>query len=56
MYFSGPLHTDEQGLDDQLEPIYNSSVLIQDVARKTCRERWTVETRSERGVKLTAGT
>ena len=35
----GPLHTDEQALGDQLEPIYNSSVLIQDIAWKTCRER-----------------
>ena len=30
--------------DDQLEPIYNSSVLIQNVALKTSRERWTIET------------
>ena len=28
----GPLHMDEQRQDDQREPIYNSSVLIQDVA------------------------
>ena len=27
-------------IDDQLEPIYNSSVPIQDVALKTNRERW----------------
>ena len=26
----GPLHTDEKVLDDQLEPIYNSSVRTQD--------------------------
>ena len=35
--------------DDQLESIYNSSVPIQDVALKTYRERWTIETGGERG-------
>ena len=40
---------DEQRLDDQLEPIYSSSVPIQDVASKTCQERWTIETCGERG-------
>ena len=40
---------DEQREDDQLEPIYNNSVLIQDVALKTYRERWTIETGGERG-------
>ena len=34
---------DEQRLDDQLEPIFSSSVQIQDVAWKTSRERWTGE-------------
>ena len=34
---------------DQLEPIYNNFVLIQDVAWKTCRERWTIETNGEKG-------
>ena len=34
-YICGPLHMDEQRQDDQLEPTYNSSVLIQDVALKT---------------------
>ena len=48
MYSRGPLHMDEQSLDDQPEPIYNSIVPIQDVAWKTCRERWTIETGSER--------
>ena len=42
------LHTDEQGLGHQLEPICNSSVLIQDVAWKTCRKQWTIETSGER--------
>ena len=31
IYSSRPLHMNEQKSDDQLEPIYNSSVLIQDV-------------------------
>ena len=37
----GPLHMDEQRQYDQLEPIYSSSVPIQDVALKTCRKQWT---------------
>ena len=40
---------DEQGLGDQLEPIYNSFVLIQEVAWKTCREWWTRETGGKKG-------
>ena len=48
MYSCGALHTDEQELGNQLEPIYNSSVLIQDVAWKTDRDRWTIETSGER--------
>ena len=38
-----PFHMDEQRQDDQLEPTNNSSVLIQDVALKTYRKRWTIE-------------
>ena len=34
---------DQQGQDDQLEPIYNSSTPIQGVALKTYWERWTIE-------------
>ena len=34
---------DEQRQNDQLEPTYNSSVPIQDVALKTKRKRWTIE-------------
>ena len=41
MYSCGPLHTNEQRLADQLEPIYNNSVLIQD--------RWTIEMGGMRG-------
>ena len=40
---------DEQRQDDQLEPTYNSSVSIQDVALKTYRKRWTIEKCSGRG-------
>ena len=40
---------DEQRQDDQLEHMYDSSVLIEDVALKTYRERWTIETGDERG-------
>ena len=40
---------DEQRQDDQLEPIYNSSVPIQDIALKTSREQWVIETGGERG-------
>ena len=32
IYTCGFLHMDQQWLDDQLDPIYNSSVLIRDVA------------------------
>ena len=45
----GPLHMDEQRQDNQLEPIYNSSVPIQNVALKTFQERWMIEMGSERG-------
>ena len=40
---------DEEMQDDQLEPIYSSSVPIEDVALKTYRERWTIETGGGRG-------
>ena len=40
---------DEQRQDDQQEPIYNNSMPIQDVALKTYRERWTIETDDGRG-------
>ena len=40
---------DEQRQDGPLEPIYNNSVPIQDIAWKTSRERKTLETGGERG-------
>ena len=49
MYSCRPLYMDEQRLDDLLEPIHISSVTIQDVAWKTCREQWTIETGGDRG-------
>ena len=43
-YSCGPLH-----MDEQIEPIYHSSVPIQYVDLKTYRERWTTKTCGERG-------
>ena len=39
MHSGGPLHTDEQGSGNQLEPICNSSVRIQDVGASNGRQR-----------------
>ena len=44
MFSCGPLHTNEQKLDDPLEIIYSYSVRTQDVALKICQMRWTIET------------
>ena len=51
-YFSGPFHMDEQRQDVLLEPTYNSSVQIQDVALKTSRRRWTIERGCEKGLAI----
>ena len=40
MYSCGLLHMDEQRQNDQQEPMYHSSVSIQEVAWRTCREQW----------------
>ena len=40
---------DEQREDDQLDLIYNSSVSIQDIAWKTSREQWSIETGGVKG-------
>ena len=40
---------DEQKEDNQLEPMYNSSLLIQDTALKTSRKQWMIETGGKRG-------
>ena len=49
IYSCGLLHVDEQRQDDQLEPIYNKSVSIYDIAVKTSWEPWTIETGGDRG-------
>ena len=48
-YICEPLHVDEQRQDDQLEPTYNSSVRIQDVALKTYWEWRTIKKGGGRG-------
>ena len=48
-YSCGSLHMDKQRQNDQLEPTFNSSVLIQDVALKTYWKWWTIEKGGERG-------
>ena len=40
---------DKERQYDKLEPIYNSSVPIQDIALKISREQWTIGTGGERG-------
>ena len=45
---SGPLHTDEQVLDDFLELIYSSSVRTQDLVLKTFLKRLMIKTNGER--------
>ena len=40
---------DEQMEDDQLEPIYNSSVPLQDIPLKTYQESGTIEMGDEKG-------
>ena len=49
IYSSESHHMDEQIQDNQLEPIYNSSVPIQDVTWRASRERRKLETGGERG-------
>ena len=43
-----PLRVDDQKHNDQLEPTYNSSVPMQDVAVNTSREWWTIESGGRR--------
>ena len=44
-----PLHMDQQKQNDQLEPTYNSSVLKQHVALKTCRKVSMIEKDARKG-------
>ena len=52
MYSCGPLHMDEQRQDIQLELTYSSSVLIQDIAMRTCRKQWTIGRCGKRGSEI----
>ena len=45
MFSYGPLHMDEQGLGNQFEFIYNSSLQT----GCSCRKRWMIETNGKRG-------
>ena len=45
----GPPHMANQKQDDQLEHSYSSYVVIRDVTLKTCRRRWIIGRRGERG-------
>ena len=48
-YSCGPLHMDEQRQDNQQEPTYSCSLLIQDVALKAYGKWWTIEKGGMRG-------
>ena len=52
MYSGVALHMDEQRQDDQFEPTYSSSVLIQDIALKAYRKQWTIGRGGERGLRI----
>ena len=43
---------DDQRQDDQLGTPFSSSVSIRDVALKTCRKQWTIETGGEKGSRI----
>ena len=47
-YSCGLLHRDVQRQDDLVEPKYNSSVPIRDVALRTCQKQWTIGKGGER--------
>ena len=49
MHFCEPLHMDEQKQYNLLEPTNSSSVLIPDVALKTCQKQWTIERGDKKG-------
>ena len=52
MYFCRPLHRDEQRLDVQFEHTYSSSVLILDVAQKTCQKKGMIGRGGEKGSEI----
>ena len=45
----GPPHMANQKQDDQLEHSYSNYVMIRDVTPNTCRRRWMIGWRGERG-------
>ena len=49
MFSYGPPHMAEQKQDDQLEPTFNCSVRIRDIALRPCQKRWTIGRSGERG-------
>ena len=49
IYSCGPPHMANQKQEDQLEHPYSSYVMIRDVTLKTCRRRWMIGRRGERG-------
>ena len=53
MFSYGSLHMADQKQDDQLEPIYSSSVRIRNVALRTCQKRWTIGRIGKRGSEIT---
>ena len=52
MYSCGTPHMANQKQDDQLEHTYNSFVMIRDVTLKTCKRRWMIGRRGERGSEI----
>ena len=52
MYSCEPLYRDEQRQDVQLEHTYSSSVMILDVAQKTCQGQWMIGRGGERGSEI----
>ena len=46
------LHVDDQRQEVQQESTHSSSVLIQDVALKTCRKQWTIEKGGMKGSRI----
>ena len=52
MYSYGPPHMAEQKQDDQLKPIYSSSVRIRYVDLRTCQKQWTIGRSGKRGSEI----
>ena len=52
MFSYGPPHMAEPKQGNQLECTYSCSVMIWDVALRTCQERWTIGRSGERGSRI----